>query len=29
MRAAMERNGHRFDLTDWHVWHYRRIVDGD
>jgi RimJ/RimL family protein N-acetyltransferase len=28
MRAAMERNGHRSEATDWHVWHYRRIVDG-
>ena len=28
MRAAMERNGHRSEATDWHVWHYRRIVNG-
>ena len=28
MHAAMERNGHRSDATAWHVFHYRRMVDG-
>lgn len=28
MQAALERNGHHATTTDWHVFHYRRIVDG-
>ncbi len=28
MQAAMERNGHRSGDTAWHVFHFRRMVDG-